>query len=54
VPFDASAACATFGQFGAYLFDGERLCAECYGKRGSCCHEFEPHDVVRMRDEKLR
>lgn len=56
VRFDESAACATCGQFGAYEFDGSRLCADCYAARGACCAEasHEPHWACRgvESDEK--
>lgn len=41
VRFDASATCDACGRFGAYCFDGEWLCADCYEARGSCCAEFD-------------
>ena len=44
IPFEENATCSTCGQFGAYLFDDEKLCAECYEKRGSCCTEFGRDD----------
>lgn len=45
---DPSAVCDACGCFGAYRFDGETLCAECYAGRGSCCSkEFSG----RGRDE---
>ncbi len=31
------AVCEACGVFGAFRFDGETLCAECYAGRGSCC-----------------
>jgi hypothetical protein len=34
---DPDAACEACGAFGAFRFDGETLCAECYAGRGSCC-----------------
>jgi len=39
--FDAETACEVCGRFGAYLFEGKTLCAECYEASGSCCPEFE-------------
>lgn len=33
--------CAECGRFGAYEFDGTRLCLDCYEQRGSCCAERE-------------
>lgn len=47
LPFDENAACSTCGQFGAYVLDGEKLCAECYVKRGSCCAESGADDLRR-------
>jgi hypothetical protein len=42
---DPSAACDACGCFGAYHFEGETLCADCYAGRGSCCSaEFSGHD----------
>jgi hypothetical protein len=29
--------CDACGRFGAYAFEGEALCGECYAGRGSCC-----------------
>jgi hypothetical protein len=52
LPFDANATCTSCGQFGAYLLEGESLCAECYEKRGSCCAEFGGDDLWRARQEK--
>jgi hypothetical protein len=43
--FDERATCERCGRFGAYLFDGEALCAECYETRGSCCPEFGADDL---------
>jgi hypothetical protein len=34
---DPNAICAACGHFGAYRFETETLCAECYANRGSCC-----------------
>ena len=34
---DPKLSCAACGCFGAYPFDGEALCGECYAGRGSCC-----------------
>lgn len=47
IRFDDNLACAGCGRFGAYVFDGEQLCAECYEKRGSCCPEFGADDLWR-------
>lgn len=40
VKFDERATCRRCGRFGAYLFDGARLCGDCYEQHGSCCPEF--------------
>jgi hypothetical protein len=41
---DPSATCDACGAFGAFPFDGETLCADCYAGRGSCCSaEFSGH-----------
>lgn len=34
---DPSAVCDACGCLGAYRFEGETLCADCYAGRGSCC-----------------
>ena len=34
---EPDAACDACGEFGAFRFDGETLCADCYAGRGSCC-----------------
>ena len=49
--FNEGIACEACGQFGAYEFDGRRLCAECYEKCGSCCPEFGADDLGRERDD---
>jgi hypothetical protein len=36
--------CDTCGKFGAYAFDGENLCLDCYQSCGSCCAEREISD----------
>ena len=36
--------CDRCGRFGAYDVGDERLCAECYQLRGSCCPEFGGDD----------
>jgi hypothetical protein len=53
VPFDETAACGACGRFGAYCFGEERLCADCYEQRGSCCPEFGADDLWKFeeRDE---
>lgn len=41
--------CHACGKFGAYAFDGEALCADCYQARGSCCAgEFECEPPVTV------
>jgi hypothetical protein len=50
VRFDENAACERCGQYGVYLFDGEKLCAACYEKRGSCCPEFGCDDLWTNED----
>jgi hypothetical protein len=40
VPFDDNIHCDRCGRFGVFLFESEKLCAECYGSCGSCCTEF--------------
>lgn len=45
VPFNGNATCHRCGRFGAYEFDGDHLCAECYETRGSCCPEFGRDDL---------
>lgn len=42
---DPDAACDACGGHGAYRFEGETLCADCYAGRGSCCSaEFSGRD----------
>ena len=48
VKFDDQAVCDVCGRFGAYEFDGRRLCADCYESRGSCCPEFGADDLWRF------
>ena len=50
--FDDRATCHGCGRFGAYLFDGEHLCADCYEQHGSCCPEFgrETSDEQEIRE----
>lgn len=43
--FDPDTPCSGCGQFGAFVFDGALLCADCYEKRGSCCPEFGADDL---------
>lgn len=42
--------CETCGRFGAYEFDGTRLCVDCCEKRGSCCPEFGADDLWRNEE----
>jgi hypothetical protein len=44
VQFDEKAVCDRCGKFGAFQFDGQKLCAECYESQGSCCPEFGADD----------
>jgi hypothetical protein len=46
---DENVACERCGRFGAYRFDGESLCADCYELRGSCCPEFGADDAWQER-----
>lgn len=34
---DPTAVCDACGCHGAFRFDGETLCTDCYAGRGSCC-----------------
>lgn len=34
---DPNAVCDACGCFGAFRFEAETLCADCYANRGSCC-----------------
>ena len=45
VHFNKNVPCDRCGRFGAFEFDGQRLCAECYETRGSCCPEFGVDDL---------
>lgn len=54
VKFDENATCESCGVFGAYLFDGKHLCAECYGARGSCCSESDPEAACDIPDDSRR
>lgn len=47
---DDHAACDTCGRFGAFRFEGETICPECYATRGACCAEFGGSDLWRDRD----
>jgi hypothetical protein len=45
VTADENAVCEVCGKFGAYKFDDQNLCADCYQEKGSCCSaEFEKVD----------
>ena len=44
VRFEEDAVCEVCGRYGAYVFDGKTLCAECYEASGSCCPEFARED----------
>ena len=48
---DENLTCDACGRFGAFDFDGEHLCAECYAERGSCCVEFGGKDLWRQREQ---
>ena len=45
VRFDESATCERCGRFGAYAFDGQAFCTDCYATRCSCCPEFGVDDL---------
>jgi hypothetical protein len=47
--FDAEATCDRCGRFGAFVIHEEKLCAECYELRGSCCAEFGGDDLWRRK-----
>jgi hypothetical protein len=47
VRFDEDAVCDRCGRFGAYEFDGQHLCADCYEQQGSCCPEFGADDLTQ-------
>lgn len=34
---DPKLSCDACGVFGAYAFEGEALCGDCYANRGACC-----------------
>ena len=40
VEFQETASCDVCGRFGAFEFDGRKLCPDCYEGCGSCCPEF--------------
>lgn len=54
VRFDENAACERCGRFGVFAFEGEKLCAECYGASGSCCAEFGGNDLTAEKGERSR
>ena len=48
---DPNAVCDACGCFGAFRFETETLCADCYANRGSCCSaEFSgrPSDCKKV------
>ena len=48
---DPDAACEGCGAAGAFRFDGETLCADCYAGRGSCCSpEFSGRPAARKTE----
>lgn len=48
---DANATCDECGAFGAFAFDGVKLCVRCYTEKGSCCPEFGKDDLWKNRDQ---
>jgi hypothetical protein len=40
--FQEDAVCEVCGKYGAYIFAGKALCADCYEAGGSCCPGFGP------------
>jgi hypothetical protein len=46
VHFDDNATCTRCGRFGAYVFESEKLCSDCYETRGACCPEFGGDDLT--------
>ena len=53
VRFEEETVCEVCGRFGAYLFEGKTLCAECYEASGSCCPEFERGERASSEDNKV-
>ena len=53
---DANIACDECGAFGAFVFDGVKLCSQCYSEQGSCCHEFSsgPHADSPTADSSVQ
>lgn len=45
IRFNENAACERCGKFGAYEFDGAKLCVDCYETKGACCPEFGRDDL---------
>lgn len=54
VRFEPDLACNRCSRFGAFRFDGENLCGECYETRGSCCPEFGGDDRCETGDAAER
>jgi hypothetical protein len=50
VQFDDNATCTRCGRFGAYVFESEKLCSDCYETRGACCPEFGGDDLTAPID----
>lgn len=48
--FDPQATCERCGKFGAFLFETEKLCVDCYETRASCCAEFGGDDLTTNED----
>ena len=40
INLDESLTCDECGRFGAREFGGQKICADCYGTKCSCCPEF--------------
>jgi hypothetical protein len=52
VQFEEKTACDVCGKFGAFAFDGRKLCTDCYESFGSCCPEFgREEQATDKRDE---
>jgi hypothetical protein len=49
VRFDENLVCDRCGRFGAYAFDDEHFCTDCYATRCSCCPEFGVDDLWTRR-----
>ena len=50
VQFDENATCARCGRFGAFVFEEDKLCADCYEIRGACCPEFGGDDLTAGKE----